>query len=309
MPDTDVEQRIAAVRRFNRFYTQRIGLLQEGWAKSAFSLAEARVLYELFRRDRQTASDISKELGLDAGYLSRILQGFQKRGLITRRASRSDGRQSHLSLTARGRRTFAPIEARTRAEIAAMLDRLSRADQQRLSNAMQTIAGLLDAAPKSNVPYVLRPPAPGDMGWIVSRHGALYADEQGWDEHLEGLVAEIVAAFVRKHDPKRERCWMAERDGENVGCVFLVRQSPRVARLRLLLVEPKARGLGIGARLVGECIRFARQAGYRKITLWTHDILHAARRIYQQAGFQLISSRSHREFGTDVVGETWELKL
>jgi DNA-binding MarR family transcriptional regulator/GNAT superfamily N-acetyltransferase len=309
MPQPDLERRIAAVRHFNRFYTQRIGVLREGWAKSPFSLAEARVLYELSRREQPTASALAADLGLDAGYLSRILRGFGKRGLVSKRTSQSDGRQNLLSLTTRGRRIFAPIERRACAEIEAMLGRLSEGKRGRLSAAMQTIEDTLGPEPASKVPYILRPPEPGDMGWIVSRHGTLYRREYGWDERFEALIAEIVAGFLRHYDPKRERCWIAERNGETAGCVLLVKQSARVARLRLLLVEPEARGLGIGGRLVVECIRFARQAGYRKITLWTHDFLYAARYLYEQAGFRLIHSEPHRDFGDEVIGETWELTL
>ena len=309
MSNTDLDQRIAAVRRFNRFYTQKIGVLQEGWVKSPFSLAEARVLYELIQRDKPTASELCRDLGLDAGYLSRILRSFKKRGLITSAISKTDGRQSLLSPTARGRKTFAPIETHTYEEVGAMLGSLSAAGQTRLVEAMRGIEGLLGAAPEPKTPYLLRPPALGDMGWIVSRHGAFYGQEFGWDERLEALTAEIVAAFIRNYDAKRERCLIAERDGENVGAVLLVKRSARVAQLRLLLVEPKARGLGIGTRLVDECIRFARQAGYSKIMLWTHSVLSAARHLYVQAGFKLVHRQRHHDFGKALVGETWELKL
>ncbi len=309
MPTTDLEPRIAAVRRFNRFYTQRIGLLQESWQKSPFSLAEARVLYELFRRDRQTASELAKSLGMDAGYLSRIVRGFAARGLIVKQSSKSDGRQNLLSITARGRRQFAPVEAHSNAEVGAMLGTLPQTEQARLLAAMQTIERVLGEAPAREAPYILRPPRPGDMGWIVSRHGAIYGAEYGWDERLEALTAEIVAAFVRKFDARRERCWIAEREGENVGCVLLVKDSERVARLRLLLVDPQARGLGIGARLVDECVRFAREARYRKLTLWTHSVLSAARRIYRNAGFTLVSKEPHDSFGKMLMGETWDLDL
>ena len=309
MAEIALAQRIAAVRRFNRFYTQRLGVLQNGYGKSPFSLAEARVLYELTRRDKATASEIGAELGLDAGYLSRILRGFAARGLIAKERSRRDGRHIHLTLTARGRKAFAPLETYSNEEVGRMLQALGPSDQARLVAATRTIAELVGGAPKFSGAYVLRPHRPGDMGWVVSRHGIVYAEEYGWDERLEALVAEIVAAFLRDFDSQRERCWIAERDGENVGSVFLVKDSLRVARLRLLLVERAARGLGIGARLVDECVRFARQAGYHKITLWTHSVLIAARHIYQSAGFQLIDTKSHEEFGKRLVGETWELKL
>jgi len=309
MPNIELEPRVAAVRRFNRFYTQRIGVLQEGWLKSQFSLAEARVLYELTHRDRPTASELAKDLGLDAGYLSRILRGFEARGLIVKQTSDSDGRQSLLSITERGRERFAPLETRTNDDVQALLGSLPPGAQTRLIESMRTIEGVLGEKPAPEPPYVLRPPRAGDMGWIVSRHGALYAQDYGWDERIEALTAEIVAAFVRNFDGKRERCWIAERDGANVGSVMLVKETDEVARLRLLLVEPKARGCGIGARLVEECVRFARATGYRKITLWTHSVLTAARRIYEQAGFTLVASWKHDEFGKELTGENWDLKL
>jgi DNA-binding MarR family transcriptional regulator/GNAT superfamily N-acetyltransferase len=305
----DIESGVAAVRRFNRFYTQRIGVLQEGWLKSPFSLTEARVLYELSRRNRPTATELGKELGLDAGYLSRILRGFETRGLIVKQTSDSDGRQALLSITQRGRQRLAPIEAHTNEEVQAMLAALPAGEQHRLFAAMRAIETMLGQPPAPAVPYILRPPRPGDMGWIVSRHGALYSGNYGWDERLEALTAEIVAAFVRNYDAKRERCWIAERDGENAGCVLLVKETDEVARLRLLLVEPKARGLGIGARLVEECVRFARETRYREITLWTHSVLTAARHIYEGAGFKLIATQEHDEFGKTLVGETWNLTL
>jgi DNA-binding MarR family transcriptional regulator/GNAT superfamily N-acetyltransferase len=309
MPTTEIEPRIAAVRRFNRFYTQRIGVLQEGWLKSPFSLAEARVLYELTQRDKPTASELAKDLGMDAGYLSRILRGFEAGELIVKATSDRDGRQSLLSITERGRQRFAPLETRTNDDVAAMLGSLPAPAQTRLLESMRTIETVLDGDPGRTAPYILRPPRAGDMGWIVSRHGALYGKDYGWDERLEALTAEIVAAFVRNYDAKRERCWIAERNGENVGSVLLVKDSEQVARLRLLLVEPQARGLGIGARLVQECVQFARTAGYRKITLWTHSVLTAARRIYEQAGFELVETWKHNDFGKELLGENWDLQL
>ena len=305
----DIAPGVAAVRRFNRFYTQRIGVLQEGWLKSPFSLTEARVLYELSRRNRPTATELGKELGLDAGYLSRILRGFETRGLIVKQTSDSDGRQALLSITQRGRQRLAPIEAHTNEEVQTMMAALQAGEQHRLFAAMRAIETMLGQPPAPEVPYILRPPRPGDMGWIVSRHGALYSGDYGWDERLEALTAEIVAAFVLNYDAKRERCWIAERDGENAGCVLMVKETDEVARLRLLLVEPKARGLGIGARLVEECVRFARETRYREITLWTHSVLTAARHIYEGAGFKLIATQEHDEFGKTLVGETWNLTL
>jgi len=309
MAETSFAQRVAAVRRFNRFYTKQIGLLHEGYLESPFSLAEVRVLYELAHRDTPTAAELGRELGLDAGYLSRILRGFAKRGLIHRAPSKADGRQTLLSLTEKGQRALAPLHTRSRDEIGALLARLSPAEQHLVLQAMHTIEHLLSASPEPRTPYLLRPHQPGDMGWVVHRHGTLYAQEYGWDERFEALVAGIVAKFIDHEDPKRERCWIAEKDGEIAGSVFLVRHSNTVAQLRLLLVEPKARGLGIGARLVDECVRFARHAGYRKITLWTNSVLRSARRLYQAAGFRLVHEAPHRSFGADLVGETWERPL
>ena len=308
MPEP-LEPRVAAVRRFNRVYTRRIGVLQDGFLQSPFSLTEARVLYELAYRDRPTAAELAADLGLDHGYLSRILRGFCERGFLVRTTSTRDRRQSLLSLTAKGRMAFAPLDLRSQAEVAAMLGRLSVADQDRMVGAMRTIESALSDERRPEISCVLRPPRPGDFGWIVSRHGALYGEQYGFDERIEALTAEIVAGFIRNCDPRRERCWIAERDGENVGSVLLVKETGEVARLRLLLVEPKARGLGLGARLVEECVRFARAARYRKITLWTHSVLTAARHIYEQAGFALVDTKTHDEFGKDLVGETWELEL
>jgi DNA-binding MarR family transcriptional regulator/N-acetylglutamate synthase-like GNAT family acetyltransferase len=300
---------VAAVRGFNRFYTKQIGLLRNGYLQSTFSLTQVRVLYELAHHDGLTATDLSKELGLDSGYLSRILLGFSKRGLLIRRSSKKDARQTHLSLSEKGKKVFTQLDSKTHAEIEVMLARLSTGDQTRLIEAMHAIERLLGAQPQPKTPYLLRPHQPGDMGWVIHRHGVLYGQEYGWDERFEALVAEIAAKFIHKLDRQRERCWIAERDGAIVGSVFLVRESEKVARLRLLLVEPSARGLGIGNRLVEECSRFARQAGYKKITLWTQSNLHAARHIYKRAGYRLIKQERHREFGYDLVGETWDLSL
>jgi DNA-binding MarR family transcriptional regulator/GNAT superfamily N-acetyltransferase len=309
MAASDITPRVDAVRGFNRFYTKQIGVLHEGLLGSRFSLTEVRVLYELAHRERPTAVDLIRELGLDAGYLSRILRGFAKRGLISKTRSTADRRQTLLSLTARGRKAFAPLNARSHDEVAAMLTGLSATRQALLIEAMGTIQTVLGARPELKVPYVLRPHQPGDMGWIIHRHGVLYAREYGWDETFEALVAEIAAKFIRTLDPKRERCWVAEREGANVGSVFLVRKSETVAQLRLMYVEPDARGLGIGRRLAEECIRFGRQAGYRKIVLWTNSVLATARHIYQKAGFRLVHSEPHQSFGHDLIGETWELPL
>ena len=309
MASSTLEQRVAAVRRFNRFYTRQIGVLQEHLLKSPFSLTEARVIYELAQREQASATELGTEVGLDAGYLSRILRGFEKRGFIDKQPSPADGRRTLLQLTAGGREAFARLNADARQEVETMLGDLPADAQVRLVQALGTIEGLLGAQPERKAPYILRHHRSGDMGWVVQRHGALYAQEYGWDEQFEALVAEIVARFVRRYDPKRERCWIAERDGENVGSVFLVRRSATVAQLRLLLVEPSARGLGIGKRLVDECTRFARQVGYRKIMLWTNSVLDAARHLYERAGYRLVDEERHHSFGHDLVGQTWELKL
>jgi DNA-binding MarR family transcriptional regulator/GNAT superfamily N-acetyltransferase len=309
MADAEFQQRIAAVRRFNRFYTEQIGLLQEHLLRSPFSLTEARVIFELAHHAETTATALGAELGLDAGYLSRMLRAFQKRGLIQKQRSRTDFRQTLLRLSARGQDAFAKLNADSHHEIGAMLRALPDDAPPRLVDAMQTIEELLGAQPERCAPYTLRSHRPGDMGWVVERHGVLYAQEYGWDETFEALVAEIVARFIRRFDPQREHCWIAEMDGANVGSVFLVRKAPTVGQLRLLLVEPSARGLGIGGRLVDECTRFARQVGYRKIVLWTNSVLHAARRIYEHAGYQLTAEDPHRSFGHDLVGQTWELTL
>jgi DNA-binding MarR family transcriptional regulator/GNAT superfamily N-acetyltransferase len=305
--------RIAMVRRFNRFYTRQIGVLRKTFLDSPYSLGEARVLYEIASGRSLTASDVGRALDLDAGYLSRVLRNFEKRGLIERKASARDARQSHLALSPRGRTAYAPLEARSQGEVGAMLGGLKSADQSRLIAAMTTIEALLGGAAEPKPPatgnYTLRAPVPGDFGWIVKRHAELYAEEYRWTTPFEGVCAQIVADFVNNYDAKRERCWIAEMNGENVGTVMLVKDSPAVARLRLLLVDPKARGLGLGAKLTGECISFARQAGYKKITLWTHSVLTAARHIYQKAGFTLTSSEKRKSFGQRVVSEYWDLEL
>jgi len=304
-----LQKHIEVVRRFNRFYTQKIGVLHGGLLNSSFSLTEVRVLYELAHRKGPTASELATDLELDAGYLSRILETFKRRGLIVRQPSSSDARRTHLSLTKKGQQTFARLNSRSQEDVGAMLSKLTAVDQNRLIDALHTIERLLGTQAEGKVPYLIRPHQNGDMGWIVHRHGALYAQEYRWDEQFEALVAEIVAKFIRHHDPKRERCWIAEKDNEIVGSVFLMKRSKAVGQLRLLLVEPSARGLGIGARLVDECVRFARQAGYRKVTLWTNDVLHAARHIYEKAGFQLVHEGPHHSFGHDLVEQTWELAL
>lgn len=299
---------MAAVRRFNRFYTTRIGVLGD-YLDSPFTLTEARVLYELAHRETTTPTELSRETGLDAGYLSRIVKSFEQRRLLRRTRSETDGRQSVLTLTGKGHEAFAPLHERSRDEIGGMLEALSDTEQGRLVDAMRAIERLLGAASDAKRAYLLRAHEPGDMGWVVHRHGVLYAREYGFDERFEALVATIVARFIERFDGKRERCWIAEKDGQNVGSVFLVRKTPTVAQLRLLIVEPSARGAGLGKRLVDECIRFARQTGYRKVTLWTNSVLVSARRIYEAAGFELVAKERHQSFGKDLVGETWDLTL
>jgi DNA-binding MarR family transcriptional regulator/GNAT superfamily N-acetyltransferase len=309
MPGTIQEKLVDAVRAFNRFYTKKIGVLQEGLLQSEFSLTELRILYEIAHYEGVTASEIAKTLELDRGYLSRILTKFEQHALIAKKSSAADGRQTLLSLTSRGRKVFSPLEKRSQAEVAAMLSTLSIAGQSRLVDAMKTIQSLIGPPAEGSVSYILRPHRPGDMGWIIHRHAVLYSQEYGWDEKFEALVAEIAAKFIQNFDPKRERCWIAEKDGEIVGSIFLVKRTEEEAQLRLLLVEPSARGLGIGKRLVEECIRFAREAGYRKVMLWTNNILHAARHIYEEAGFTLVEEEPHHSFGHDLVGQNWELTL
>jgi DNA-binding MarR family transcriptional regulator/GNAT superfamily N-acetyltransferase len=302
--------RVDAVRAFNRFYTRRVGVLGDRHLRSAFSLTEMRVLYELAHRTEPTAAALGRDLGLDAAYLSRIMRVFESRKLVERTAAPADRRQSLLRLTARGRAAFAPLERRARQDMSAMLGALSLADQRALVTSMETIQGLLGAPGTAAEPYRLRPHAPGDMGWVVHRHGALYAREWGYNAEFEALVARIVADFLEHLDPARERCWIAERHGEIVGSVFLVKKSKTVAKLRLLLVEPRARGLGIGKRFVDECIRFARAAGYRKMTLWTQSELDAARTLYERAGFRCVERHTHDSFGRKrLVAETWERPL
>jgi DNA-binding MarR family transcriptional regulator/GNAT superfamily N-acetyltransferase len=316
MPQTGASPRVDAVRRFNRFYTRAIGALNEGWLDGPFSLTEARVLYELAHRENPTATVVGNALDLDAGYLSRILRSFEKRGLVRKSPSLADGRQSLLALTDKGLKAFAPLDQRTAEQVGSMLKKLSETAQGQLIGAMRAIENVLGATETagasvkpSKVPYLLRPHQLGDMGLIVHRQGVLYGQEYGYDEGYEALVAEIVAKFIQHYDPRRERCWIAERDGEIAGSVFLVAESKTAAKLRLLYVEPSARGLGIGSRLVAECIRFARLAGYKKIVLWTQSDLHAARHIYKNAGFRVAKKKPHHSFGKDLVAETWQLVL
>jgi DNA-binding MarR family transcriptional regulator/GNAT superfamily N-acetyltransferase len=306
-----LDRRIAAVRRFNRFYTRKIGVLSEAFLNTPYSLTEARVLHALAHRDGATATWLCEELGLDAGYLSRILRGFEQRKLIFRNPSPQDGRQTLISLTPAGRDAYEPLDRASQSDIGNLLAPLPEAEQERLVGAMRTVSSLLgDAAEAPPRPaFILRSHRPGDMGWVTQRHGALYSEEYGLNDRMESYVAEVVAKFLREYNPAREHCWIADQDGMPIGSVFLVSESDEVARLRLLLVEPKARGLGVGRRLVEECIRFARQAGYREITLWTHSILTAARRIYAATGFEIADTEEHDEFGPTLIGETWILRL
>ena len=302
-------QEIAAVRAFNRFYTRKLEVLDQHLLKTPFSLSEARVMYELAHRGELSAKEIGLELGLDPGYLSRIVQKFHEDGLITRKILPSDRRQYQLGLTAKGRGAFAKLERTSQDHVGAMLGTLSGDDRSRLLGAMEVIERLLGATRPARPAAILRDPRPGDMGWVVQSHGALYAREYGFDATFEALVAEIAAKFITSFDAARERCWIADIDGRPVGSVFLVRHSDDVAKLRLLLVEPSARGSGLGQRMVAECVTFARACGYRRMTLWTQSILVAARKIYQDAGFALTKSEPHRSFGPNLTGETWEREL
>jgi DNA-binding MarR family transcriptional regulator/GNAT superfamily N-acetyltransferase len=309
--------RTTAVRRFNRFYTRRIGVLHEHLAETRFSLAESRLLWEFAHRDSTTAAALARELDLDPGYLSRLLQRLKTAKLIRAERSAADARHLHLSLTPAGKRAFAPLDRQSDAGVAALLASLGEAEQRQLLEAMGRIETLLGEGAREPSPWLLRPPRSGDIGWVVERHGALYAEEYGWDMRFEALVARIAADFVDRFDARREACWIAERDGSNAGCVFLVQArddaSGKVvagtAQLRMLLVEPAARGLGIGARLVDECERFARAKGYRRIVLWTNSVLLAARAIYTRAGYELTKSEPHQSFGHALIGETWEREL
>jgi DNA-binding MarR family transcriptional regulator/GNAT superfamily N-acetyltransferase len=316
MPDVPIERQIEAVRRFNRFYTRQIGLLEEGLLRSRFSLAEARVLYEIAHREPTTATDLCAELGLDAGYLSRILRGFQRDDLISSGRSPADGRRKLLTLTDRGRAEFARLDAGSREEVAALLGSLSTGDRAHLTSCMAGIRSVLGDAGRNDpddaaAAYTVRGPRPGDIGWVLERNAVLYHEEYGWGWSYEALVADVLARFMRDFDPARERCWIAEREGENVGSVFVVGHPdrPGVARLRLLIVEPPARGLGIGRRLVRECTTFAREVGYHTITLWTNAVLVSARRIYEAEGYRLVHEEPHEMFGEGMIGQTWELDL
>ncbi|MBE7552537.1 MAG: MarR family transcriptional regulator [Anaerolineales bacterium] len=309
MRDTLLKDHISAVRHFNRFFTRQIGVLREGLLHSPYSLTEARIIFELANRSNLTASDLCNELGLDAGYLSRILNKLEQQNLIEKTRSDDDGRQRLISLTTAGQNAFSLLDNRSNDEVSEMLSELSEGDQTRLTDAMRTIEAILDHGFKYAEPFYLRPHEPGDMGWVIHQHGLLYHQEYGWDESFEALVAQICADFINNYDPQKERCWIAEMQGEQVGSIFCVKASEDVAKLRLLLVAPKARGLGLGTRLVKEGIRFARRSGYKKLTLWTNDVLVEARKIYEKNGFKLVEEEPHHSFGHDLIGQNWDLIL
>jgi DNA-binding MarR family transcriptional regulator/GNAT superfamily N-acetyltransferase len=305
---------VAEVRAFTRFYTAVIGVLDEGLLGTPYSVTEARVLFELAQSDATDVVDLRRGLRLDSGYMSRIAARLEADGLVTRAPSGRDARRQVLALTPRGREVFADLDARSADQVAHLLDKLDEADQERLVTAMGTVRSLLGAAQGDGLPatartVVLREPGPGDLGWVVARHGSVYAAEYGWNAEFEGLVARIVADYAAGHDPRREAAWIAELDGEPVGCVFCVARDDTTAQLRILLVDPAARGLGIGARLVAECLRFATAAGYESMMLWTNDVLTSARRIYEAAGFRLVDEEPHHSFGQDLVGQVWERRL
>lgn len=305
-----MESNIDAIRRYNRFFTRQVGVLREKLLHTPYSLTEARILFEIAHSDTRTASDLAQELGLDTGYISRILSKLDQQGLITKTRAVSDGRQFILRLTLIGEKAFSLLDQRSRHEVAEILNELSEKDQEDLLKAMCTIESILSKKKLDHSnPFYLRTHEPGDMGWVTHRHGVLYAKEYGWDENFEALVAQITADFIKNYNPTKERCWIAEVNGEIVGSVFVVQSSETVAKLRLLLVEPKARGLGLGTHLVDECIRFARRSGFHKLELWTNSVLVEARHIYEKAGFTLIVQEAHHSFGQDLVGENWELIL
>jgi DNA-binding MarR family transcriptional regulator/GNAT superfamily N-acetyltransferase len=308
---SDLAEDVRKFRKFSRTYTKIIGALEEGLLSTKFTLAQARVLYELATRDEPQANEIADELGMDAGYLSRILARFRTSGLLKRTVSKQDGRVANMALTRAGKQAFAILNRSAEQQATAMLKKLLPSDRARVIQSMDVIEGLLGREDRISLPCVLRPHRPGDMGWVVHREAVLYAEEYGFDETFEALVAQIVSDFVKNFEPKRERCWIAEIGGVPAGHIFLVRHPgrPGVAKLRLLLVEPAARGKGVGQALVNECVRFARAAGYRTITLWTQSILIAAHRLYERAGFRLVQEEQHHSFGKDLVGQTWELDL
>lgn len=307
--DPVLDRQIAAVRGFSRFYTRKLGIIEPKLLDSPWTLQEARIIYEIAERQTCTATDLAYALGLDAGFLSRTLRDLQQSQIVARKPSKADRRATELTLTVKGRAAFADLENRSRGVVATLLGRLDDKERASVVHAMTSIEQTLEPPAREPSGFLLRSHRPGDIGWIVSRHGAIYAQEYGWDISFEALAAEIAAQFIRSYDASREHCWIAEAGGKPVGSIFLVKASDDVAKLRLLLVEKKARGLGVGRALTEQCIRFAREAGYASITLWTQSILVAARGIYQRAGFHRVKEEPHHSFGVHLVGETWELKL
>lgn len=308
-PSDPADDRVKAVRRFNRFYTRRIGVLTHAMLGSEFSLVEVRILYEFAQYERPTAEDLATELGLDDVQLGAILRKFELLGLVAAAPSGPGGGDRSFALTDEGRAVLAPLDRAASEQVAALLAPVAAPDQVRLVEAMDTIESVLAGRPAPPAGPVVRAHRPGDLGWVVQRHGAVYAAERGWDQRFEALVARIVADFAANQDPQRARCWIAERRGERVGSILLAPKSKSTAKLRLLLVEPRFRGEGIGRRLVETCVRFARSAGYRKVVLWTERDLDAARRLYEAAGFRKTAERAEHRFGCDVVMQTWELVL
>ena len=309
MSGTTLEESIRAVRHFNRFFTRRIGVLHEGLLHSPYSLTEARIIYEIAHRGSLTASGLGADLGLDAGYLSRILNKLERQNLIERTRSENDGRQRLIGLTTAGQKAFSWLDSRSSDEVSGMLSALCDRDRMRLAEAMRTIEGILDPGVTYAEPVCVRRNEAGDMGWVIRQHGLLYRREYGWDKTFEAFVAQICADFINHYDSRKERCWIAEMHGEPVGSVFCVNAGEDVAKLRMLLVVPDARGMGLGTRLVEKCIRFAKRSGYKKLTLWTNDILVEARKIYEKKGFKLIEEERHHSFGQDLVGQNWDLPL
>lgn len=307
--DALLDSQVAAVRGFSRFYTSKLGIIEPKLLDSPWTLQEARIIYEIAQRPGCTATDLARALGLDAGFLSRTLQALQRRQIVARKASKADRRASEIALTAKGRAAFAALDGRSRREVATLLGRLDNGQRAAVVDAMTVIEHALEPPAQKPAGFLLRSHRPGDIGWVVSRHGAVYAQEYGWDISFEALVAEITAQFIKSYDASREHCWIAEIAGEPVGSIFLVKDTDEIAKLRLLVVDKKARGLGVGRALTEQCIRFARDVGYSSITLWTQSILLAARGIYQRAGFRRVAEEKHHSFGVDLIGETWELKL
>ena len=309
MEESVTPEQINAVRRFNRFFTRKIGVLREGLLHSPYSLTEARIIFELAVQGRLTPSDLCRELGLDPGYVSRTLNKLNQQNIIEKIRSDSDGRQRLISLTGEGEKVAGMLSQRSNEEAGEMLAGLAPEERTRFLDAMNVIQTILDSGLKYSEPFYIRNHEPGDLGWVIRRHGLLYSQEYGWDERFEAFVAEVCADFINNYNPQKERCWIAEMNGRQVGSVFCKMETADVAKLRMLLVDPSARSLGLGRRLVDECLRFAKRTGYKKITLWTNDILTAAARIYREKGFSLVREEPHQSFGKDLVGQYWELQL